>query len=758
MATTHLLIRQPYYKRYVHLVWIFTSAITTFMLALALCTYHATDQSWFYTSSSVEPIANKAGTLGAHVAALVMYLFGFSCFWLLLTGILCVSMLWHHRTLHQEWDRLLASIGILCASSALHQYASHDPLLASPGGLIGAALYTHLVRIFDSFNTLVCLITVLLLCSIIITRTFIIQLIRTLHRAFVRWGGWSKLMHTVQSLLITSTRHLLRPGVWMYSACKTVFGHLVLSNHDTTLVDYSMLVTTYDHDSYNLEPNFWNTLQEPITETSQPTHTLPEQPTDPVPSPVLPPENISLQQKSSDYQVPDTALFTRSQEYHDDAHIHAELKERARVLEEKLACFGISGSVVTIKKGPVVTLFEYKPAIDAKISKIVTLEDDLALALQALSLRIIAPIPGTSVIGFEVANNKRKNVTYSDIVCSSAFTQTEALLPLILGKNTHGADVVVDLVKMPHLLVAGSTGSGKSVALNAMLISLLCKRSPDQLKLILIDPKRLEFTAYDAISHLLFPIVTNPKHAIAVLHWVVKEMEERYEQIAASGARHVADYNTGVAPSERKPHIVVIIDELADLMMTAGREIETLITRIAQMARAAGIHMIVATQRPSVDVITGLIKVNFPSRISFRVTSKIDSRTILDCTGADKLLGRGDMLFLDSSDAQLKRIHGAYVSDKEISAVIHHIRSQRPSDYIHKTPELSALPSSDTQNDDLLYEEVLAFLDEIDEVSISLLQRRFRIGYNRSARIIEILQARGLIMHSEGGKTRKVIR
>ena len=331
-------------------------------------------------------------------------------------------------------------------------------------------------------------------------------------------------------------------------------------------------------------------------------------------------------------------------------------------------------------------------------------------------------------------------------------------MPIILGKNTVGAPVVVDLVKMPHLLIAGSTGSGKSVGLNAMLVSLLFKRSPQELKLILIDPKRLEFTAYADIAHLLFPVVTQPKQAIAVLHWVIKQMEERYTIMAACGARNIVDYNNNVQDHERKPYIVVMIDELADLMMTAGRELEGLITRITQMARAAGIHMMVATQRPSVDVITGLIKVNFPSRISFRVTSKIDSRTILDCGGADKLLGRGDMLFLDSSDAYLKRVHGAYVSDKEIAALIAHIRQQQPVEYLDLQEEMPMDSDGLQDVDDVLYKQVLEFLDQIDEVSISLLQRKFRIGYNRSARIIDMLASRGLIMPSAGGKTRKVIR
>jgi DNA segregation ATPase FtsK/SpoIIIE, S-DNA-T family len=322
---------------------------------------------------------------------------------------------------------------------------------------------------------------------------------------------------------------------------------------------------------------------------------------------------------------------------------------------------------------------------------------------------------------------------------------------------------------MPHLLIAGSTGSGKSVALNAILISLLCKLSPDELKLILIDPKRLEFASFTDIAHLLFPIVTSPHQAAPVLRWVVQEMEERYEKMAKFGARNIADYNArinrvhselveGDARNQQLPFIVVVIDELADLMITAGRDIEDLITRITQMARAAGIHMIVATQRPSVDVITGLIKANFPSRISFRVASRIDSRTILDTMGADRLLGRGDMLFLDAATSQLRRVHGAYVSDNEIEQVADHIRAQRKVAYLdmHQMVGLQSIDVS--SSDDVLYKDVQKFLDEIDEVSISLLQRKFRIGYNRSARIIDMLESQGLIMPQDGSKTRKVIR
>ena len=464
--------------------------------------------------------------------------------------------------------------------------------------------------------------------------------------------------------------------------------------------------------------------------------------------------------QNSVYTVPSIDIFVQNADSSNDAVYKKELTARAQILEEKLQRFGVSGKVVSIKRGPVVTLFEYQPKIDTKLSKIIALEDDLAMALQALSIRILAPIPGRSVVGFEVANTQRKDVLFADIIRDTVYTQFDGMIPLVLGQDTIGNNIVADLTRMPHLLIAGSTGSGKSVALNSMLISLLCALRPDQLKLILIDPKRLEFASYADIAHLLFPIVADPKQASPVLRWVVKEMEQRYEKMAAGGVRNIKEYNEQYAMQddyELLPFIVVVIDELSDLMMTAGRDIEDLIARITQMARAAGIHLIVATQRPSVDVITGVIKVNFPSRISFRVTSKVDSRTILDCGGADKLLGRGDMLFLDSTTSLLRRVHGAYVTDKEIEQVVNHIRDEQAVEYLDLSQEITIGDKMLFDGDQELYEQVADFVKEMDEISISLLQRKFRIGYNRSARMIDVLEAQGRIMPSDGGKMRKVI-
>lgn len=444
--------------------------------------------------------------------------------------------------------------------------------------------------------------------------------------------------------------------------------------------------------------------------------------------------------------------------------------QRSALLESKLLHFGVNGKVTAVKPGPVITLFEYKPDIDSKISKITALEDDLAMALTANSIRIIAPIPGKDAVGFEIANNVRTDVLMERVLQSKEWATTKARLPIMFGVDVVGNPVIQDLSSMPHLLIGGSTGSGKSVGLNVMLMSLLYKLSPEVLKLILIDPKRLEFTPYAGIPHLLFPIVTQPTQAISVLKWVVHEMESRYECMAKAGVRNMSEYQAWYKQACKTkdkdmtafrplPFLVVIIDELADLMMVGGKDVETHIVRIVQMARAAGIHMIIATQRPSVDVVTGLIKINFPSRIAFRVSSKVDSRTILDGQGAEKLLGRGDMLFMHSASPELKRVHGAYVTDQQIEAIAQFWRDQAEPEYIDIN-EVVALDQQKNGQDyqDELYGQVLDFIKHNDEISISMVQRQYRIGFNRSARLIEKLEGEGLVAPAQGSKPRKVLR
>lgn len=435
-----------------------------------------------------------------------------------------------------------------------------------------------------------------------------------------------------------------------------------------------------------------------------------------------------------------------------------QIDQKIVVLEKKLACFGIEGHVTEVHIGPILVLFEYQPAIDIKLSKIMALEDDLAMALESVSTRILAPIPGKAVVGFEVAHTARRLILFADLFVADQYCNSDKLLPLILGVNVLSEPVIVDLAVLPHLLLAGSTGSGKSVVLNTMLVSLLHKNSFDKMKLILIDPKRLEFSVFADIPHLLFPIVTEAPEAVRVLKWVVQEMEDRYEKMAACGARSLYEFNQmHKNKGSAMPFVVIVIDEFSDLILTAGKELETLIIRIAQMARASGIHMIIATQRPSVDVVTGIVKANFPARICLRVASRVDSRTVLDVCGAERLLTKGDMLFLNPTAGTLDRIHGSYFKLHELESFLSCIRKLGSPSYIHCV-ETSVTSLPDMIEDSDFYKEVITFVKQEQAVSISLLQRRFRIGFNRSARIIELLEKQGIIMPIEGSKLRRVVR
>jgi S-DNA-T family DNA segregation ATPase FtsK/SpoIIIE len=444
------------------------------------------------------------------------------------------------------------------------------------------------------------------------------------------------------------------------------------------------------------------------------------------------------------------------------------LRMQSQLLEKKLEDFGVQGRVVEVAPGPVITTFEYEPAPGVKINKIVTLTDDLALAMRAISIRIVAPIPGKAAIGIEVPNTNRQVVRFKEVIASSAFEKSKSKLTLCLGKDIVGNPVVAELDKMPHLLIAGATGTGKSVALNAMICSLLYKSRPDEVKIIMVDPKRIELSSYDGIPHLITPVVTDPKKATNALFWALREMERRYELLSEMGARNIKQYNNKVAKAEKPvdkeapeslPYIVIVIDELADLMILASRDVEVALTRLAQMARAAGVHLILATQRPSVDVLTGIIKANFPTRLTFQVSSRTDSRTIIDTVGAENLLGSGDMLFLPPGTAKLQRIHGAYISEIELSQINAFLRQQAKPDYDEKVTEVSAIEPTESDDDDYdeRYDDAVALITKTRQASISMIQRHLRIGYNRAARIIEKMEKEGIVGPSDGAKPREVL-
>lgn len=509
--------------------------------------------------------------------------------------------------------------------------------------------------------------------------------------------------------------------------------------------------------------------------------------------------------ETGDYRLPDPEELLSDPSGPVTRMSDEELKAQSEVLSRALGSFGIEGKVTEVRPGPVVTMYEFEPAPGTKVVRIVNLADDLALALKATSLRIVAPLPGKSVVGIEVPNLSRETVSMKEVVMSEAFMRARSKLTLAIGKDIFGAPVTADLAKMPHLLVAGATGAGKSVGLNTMLLSILFLAKPSEVKLLLIDPKMLEFQSYDGIPHLLRPVITDAKSAAKGLGWVVAEMERRYKLLAEAGVRNIDAYNRKVAglheafaetppaeqaelpmqflteeerlsagetaiaegepgctqpkptPPEPLPFIVVMIDELADLMMVAPKDVEDKIARLAQMARASGIHLVLATQRPSVDVLTGLIKANFPARIAFQVSSKTDSRTILDANGAEALLGRGDMLYLASGTGRLARLHGSFVSDDDVRSVVEFVKKQALPTYNQELQSLKQEEAAEEEAKDDVYEQAKELVLSTGQASASLIQRRLRVGYPRAARMIEQMETDGIVSAAGRDGRREVL-
>ncbi|WIF94693.1 FtsK/SpoIIIE family DNA translocase [Caminicella sporogenes] len=470
-------------------------------------------------------------------------------------------------------------------------------------------------------------------------------------------------------------------------------------------------------------------------------------------------ENLKINTNDEgEYKLPDISLLNNNKNNNSEEEEKKALA-KAKILEKTLNNFGVDAEVNHISKGPTITRFEIQPSPGVKVSKIVNLADDIALSLAAQNIRIEAPIPGKSAVGIEVPNDVSTIVTLREVIESDVYINSKSSLTFVLGKDISGSPIVADLAKMPHMLIAGATGSGKSVCVNTLITSILFKSSPDEVKFLLIDPKVVELSNYNGIPHLLMPVVTDPKKASTALNWAVQEMTNRYKLFAENNVRDLDSYNNKMIQlnKEKLPKIVVIIDELADLMMVAPNQVEDAICRLAQMARAAGIHLIVATQRPSVDVITGVIKANIPSRIAFAVSSQADSRTILDMGGAERLLGKGDMLFYPVGSAKPKRVQGAFVSDEEVQRVVDFIKSQ-VSDITYEDDILDNFEEiSKSEEVDELLPEAIELVVNSQQASISMLQRKFRIGYNRAARIIDEMEKRGIVSESQGSKPRNVL-
>ena len=747
-------------------------------LFISLYSYEPKDPGWSYIGPAAS-ISNSGGRAGAWLSDLLYSLVGFFAW--LLPVVVFLKAVWVFRYRYHDWQweswhvlmkltGFFLALGCGSALIALHYHFLGDGLPASSGGIIGALIVSKCLPVFNVTGSTLILGTLFLTGLTLCTEL-----------------SWFRIMDVTGRLGFSGLTRLKNQGTYLYRQLPVWFlsiRHYCESYRDRRRAETALPLT--DRLVRELEPKSGELI--PLTKTTGDTEASGQ--------PV-----IRKRQKPVESQIPVVQHFPESERpaaglldkvTNPSGGVSEEsMALVSQQLELKLKDFGVEVTVVAVHPGPVITRYEIQPAPGIKASRITNLASDLARSLAVVSVRVVEVIPGKSVMGIEIPNEVRETVFFSELITSSQFEISESPLSLALGHDIGGLPVVVDLAKMPHLLVAGTTGSGKSVGVNAMLLSMLFKSGPDQVRLIMIDPKMLELSIYDGIPHLLAPVVTDMKEAANSLRWCVAEMERRYKLMAAMGVRNIAGYNNKITAGAQKgepvtdpfyesmsdedsppelitlPFIVVVIDEFADMMMIVGKKVEELIARIAQKARAAGIHLILATQRPSVDVITGLIKANVPTRISFQVSSKIDSRTIIDQGGAEQLLGHGDMLYLPPGTGVPVRVHGAFVSDDEVHRVVADWKQRGDPCYIEdvlsggseSAAEGSALSGGlgAGSEQDPLYDEAVAFVTETRRASISSVQRKLKIGYNRAARMIESMEAAGVISPMASNGNREVI-
>lgn len=690
---------------------------------ISLLSYTPFDPS-INNSGGASGIHNLFGIFGAHLAGFFIGLFGLGAFWLPILLLLASIYFFGDRDGKIVVPLVLGGFLLIISTGSLLSVFKHDYIFLgnrySAGGLIGIPLKAFLVKYSNITG-----------CLIILTVAWLIGFILTTGFSLVAFSR--RCRQALKKLREKFTTFLLKWKERRAKAKKRSFQ-----------------------------------LKQKIDKKGPKIKTKDLSPMQPKRLPPPKQELFEFMHDKKRFQLPPSDFLEDAHEGQRPADIK-NLQMQSRLLEKKLEDFSVQGSVESVIPGPVITTFEYKPASGVKINKIVNLSDDLSLALRATSIRIVAPIPGKAVIGIEISNSEREMVLFKEVVTSEAFENSKSKITLCLGKDIVGNAVVAELNKMPHLLIAGATGTGKSVALNTMICSFLYKANPDEVKMIMIDPKRIELSMYSGIPHLITPVVTDVKKATNALFWAVKEMENRYKLLAEMKTRNIDQYNKkvekGIFPKEsdkiyeKFPYLVIIIDELADLMMVASRDVEMALMRLAQMARAAGIHLILATQRPSVDVLTGVIKANFPTRLTFQVSSKTDSRTIIDSNGAENLLGNGDMLFLPPGTAKLSRIHGAYISEEEIIEITKFLKDQMPPEYNKEVIAVSEEKNQDKKKKDYdeRYDDAVALVTKTRQASISMLQRHLRIGYNRSARIVEMMEKEGIVGPSDGARPREVL-
>jgi DNA segregation ATPase FtsK/SpoIIIE, S-DNA-T family len=771
------------------------AGVALFALALlwlvALASYSPADPVWFFNTGGNVPAANFAGRVGAFMAELSYQVLGYAAY---LIPLVLAVVGWHYfwcRALDAAYTKMVGGALLFGCVSAFLSLAFGSLDISGKefraGGYAGDALSALLASYLNRTGSIILILTLLFLSIILSTQFSFGRLIAFLGGMIRdRWAAMRGAMrarreekrrerqrqevlkkHLEKSGKDKDTRGgkpIVPPPAGSEPEVPPARAAARPAQRDEAPAKPSRTAAMVGAAAAALKAASSRPTPPPAIRRTAPT---PSEPTLPLPEP----EKLPAERKRGAYVQPPLALLDapRGERKIDER----ELMDGARNLEEKCREFSVEGSVVQIHPGPVVTTYEFKPDAGVKYSKITGLADDLCLAMQAESV-LIDRIPGKSTVGIQIPNPNREQISLRELLESDAYRRSQSKLTLALGKTIHGEPFVSDLATMPHLLIAGSTGTGKSVSVNAMLSSILFRASPDDVRLIMIDPKRLELGMYEDIPHLLTPVVVDPKLAANALRWAVREMEERYKTLAAVGVRNIEQYNRNLrmAQEEQKapvldnhgnevktlPFIVVLIDELADLMMVASNEVEESIARLAQMARAVGIHLILATQRPSVDVITGLIKANLPARISFRVSSKIDSRTILDGNGAEQLLGRGDMLYLPPASSRFVRLHGPYISEQESARLASFLRKQGKPTYDDTITQDDKQAGGELEFEkDDLYDEAARIVVSSGQASISYLQRRLRIGFSRAARLVDMMEAEGLVSAAAGGKAREVL-
>ena len=741
---------------------------------IALATYEPADPVWFFSAGLNAAPANFAGRVGAFLAELSFQLVGYAAY---LLPAIFVVVGWHYfwcRAIDARGTKATgATMLLVCVSAFLSLVLGTRDLGGKPfraGGYAGDWLASMLAGSLNRTGSVIVVLTLIFLSIIMSTQFSFGRLFRAILGGLSRMAGgtWSSFRAWQEERRRQQQRREVIAKHTKKGASPPEI-KLPAPPPETALAlrpEPARPARKRDDEPANAAAPAFGSPKS-FLPPKPPRVTMPAPPlplTDPEPTAKAPAER-----RKGEYTLPPAALLdpARTERKIDER----ELMDGARLLEEKCREFSVEGAVVQIHPGPVVTTFEFKPDAGVKYSKITGLADDLCLAMQAESV-LIDRIPGKSTVGIQIPNRTREQISLRELLESDLYRRSTSKLTIALGKTIHGEPFVADLAAMPHLLIAGSTGAGKSVGINGMLTSILYRATPDDVRMIMIDPKRLELGMYEDIPHLLTPVVVDPKQAANALRWAVREMEERYKTLAAEGVRNIEQYNRNIqqALAEKRtppdggelprplPFIVVIIDELADLMMVASNEVEESIARLAQMARAVGIHLILATQRPSVDVITGLIKANLPSRISFRVSSKIDSRTILDGNGAEALLGRGDMLFLPPASSRCIRLHGPYISEQESARLASFLRKQGKPTYDETitAEEKTAAEAVEMDKDDL-YDEAARIVVQSGQASISYLQRRLRIGFSRAARLVDMMEMEGLVSPAAGGKPREVL-